>query len=106
MITIENIFRSLKAKGGTIPKWKAVQAVEIAIELAREDKIQGVLRYQNIKNQEMYQLLFRDVFDATNAGDGNYFVIYKNEISGKVYAREQSEFFTKFELIVEDKPKT
>ena len=57
-------------------------------------------KFRNIKNQNIYELIRDDVINATNSNDGQVMVLYKSEkYPDKIFVREKSEFYIKFEEV-------
>ena len=55
--------------------------------------------YKNKKNEKVYRIIGR-VINATNAQDGQVMFLYEQtENRGKLFVREEKEFFEKFEKI-------
>ena len=55
---------------------------------------------KHLKTGNIYELIRDDVINCTNANSEQIMVMYKNEnYPDKVFVREKTEFFEKFELI-------
>ena len=57
-------------------------------------------KFRNIKNGNIYEVIREDVINCTNANDNQIMVMYKNDnYPDKVFVREKSEFYIKFEEV-------
>jgi len=59
---------------------------------------QLTFKYRHNKTGRIYHVIPGDVFNATNAQDGQKMVLYRNDV-GNMYVRERAEFNEKFTRI-------
>ncbi len=57
-------------------------------------------KFKHLKTGNIYEMIRDDVINCTNANDEQIMVLYKNDnYPDKIFVRERSEFYKKFEII-------
>jgi len=80
--------------------WQEMEEIDSDIENEKRKEQKYLSSHVvHIKTGNVYEILYEDIINATNAQDGQEMIMYKNK-DGMIFVREKKEFFEKFRKLV------